>query len=460
MKVRINLSVLISLVILFPALLFAQEQLVITTYYPSPSGTYRDLGTDRLAVNVSGDLLGNRVAVPSEYQAMQVGDAHIGWSMVIGSGGGSGWAYDELRTGGPTGGDIRPGDGVLLVKNEVGIGTTEPQSPLHINDAGAVHIPSILIERTNQPGGGFSPRLGLVDTSQGSVSSAPMWAIDNELDQFRIFRQPNISSVGAARLLINNTGNVGIGTTTPAARLEIQGSGNTNATNSLIIRDGNNVETMRVTDNHNVGIGTSNPLARLEVTHKGATAFANIAVFDNAVDLEGNNGVYIHTQNNSVNTYALDITTGDASAPTEIFYARSDGSVGIGTTTPQGTLDIIGTAFCTSGAWSGSDLRWKKNIETLTSTEILNKLLKLRGVRFEWKTAEFPKMRLPKGKQIGVIAQELEKEFPELVSTGNNGYKAIAYEKFTGILLEAIKAQENEIRDLRKEIKELKNKIK
>jgi len=90
------------------------EQLIITTYYPSPSGSYNELGVDKLAVNVSGDPLTNVVAVASEFAAMEVGDAHIGWSMIIGSGGGSGWAYDEHAT--------TPGDGDLLVKNRVLIG--------------------------------------------------------------------------------------------------------------------------------------------------------------------------------------------------------------------------------------------------------------------------------------------------------------------------------------------------
>ncbi len=46
---------------------------------------------------------------------------------------------------------------------------------------------------------------------------------------------------------------------------------------------------------------------------------------------------------------------------------------------------------------------------------------------------------LPKDKQIGLIAQEVEKVFPELVSTDSEGYKSIAYGKLTAVLIEAIK---------------------
>jgi hypothetical protein len=43
------------------------------------------------------------------------------------------------------------------------------------------------------------------------------------------------------------------------------------------------------------------------------------------------------------------------------------------------------------------------------------------------------------GHDIGVIAQEVEKVFPEIVTTRNNGYKAVKYEKLTAVLIEAVK---------------------
>jgi hypothetical protein len=88
---------------------FAQETFTITSYYPSPKGSYQELGTNKLAVHITG------VAVPSEYAAMTSGDAHIGRSLIVGAGGGSGFAYDE---GAPS------ADGTVLIKGNVGIGTT------------------------------------------------------------------------------------------------------------------------------------------------------------------------------------------------------------------------------------------------------------------------------------------------------------------------------------------------
>lgn len=62
-------------------------------------------------------------------------------------------------------------------------------------------------------------------------------------------------------------------------------------------------------------------------------------------------------------------------------------------------------------------------------------------------------------KDFAGIEQEREKEFPELVTTDASGYKAIAYDRFTAVLLEAIKTQQEEIKGLKKELASLKRKL-
>jgi len=94
------------------------EEITITTYYPSPYGSYNQLGTNKFAVDING------VAVPTEFAAMANGDAHIGRSLIIGAGGGSGFAYDEGAT---------TADGTLLVKGNLGIGMTAPAQRLDVN---------------------------------------------------------------------------------------------------------------------------------------------------------------------------------------------------------------------------------------------------------------------------------------------------------------------------------------
>ena len=51
---------------------------------------------------------------------------------------------------------------------------------------------------------------------------------------------------------------------------------------------------------------------------------------------------------------------------------------------------------------------------------------------------------------IGVIAQEVEEVLPEIVSTRDNGYKAVYYEKLVPLLIEAIKELKSEVDELKK----------
>ena len=69
-------------------------------------------------------------------------------------------------------------------------------------------------------------------------------------------------------------------------------------------------------------------------------------------------------------------------------------------------------------------------------------------------------------KQIGVIAQELEKEFPEIVNTADDGFKSVEYGKLTPVLIEAIKelkaekdALETTVANQQKENEEMKAKL-
>ncbi|MCQ2375798.1 MAG: tail fiber domain-containing protein [Salinivirgaceae bacterium] len=131
------------------------------------------------------------------------------------------------------------------------------------------------------------------------------------------------------------------------------------------------------------------------------------------------------------------------------------------------TLRINGALTYTSASAS-SDARLKKDVQTLGSS--LGNVLKLRGVTYYWKSRE--EMAALKGvptdsldycfnaeKQIGVIAQEVEAIYPELVSTDENGYKSVSYEKFTPILIEAIKEQQGVIDNLKSESDKLQSTV-
>ncbi len=116
------------------------------------------------------------------------------------------------------------------------------------------------------------------------------------------------------------------------------------------------------------------------------------------------------------------------------FVITNQGTFGIGTASPMAKLDVAGnvraTAFVTA-----SDSRLKQNITSLGST--LDDLASLRAVRYDLKSEGASASG--EGRHIGFIAQEVEKQFPALVFTDADGMKAVAYDKMTPILVEAVK---------------------
>jgi hypothetical protein len=124
--------------------------------------------------------------------------------------------------------------------------------------------------------------------------------------------------------------------------------------------------------------------------------------------------------------------------------------VSVGTTGSPGTytLYVAGNAY-TTGTWGGSDIRWKKNLELVSP--VLPDMVKLNCYNYNWRTDEFPDMKFESGLQIGLVAQEVEKIFPELVRTDQNGYKAVAYDKISVLLLQGMKEQQQQIESVSKE---------
>jgi hypothetical protein len=128
--------------------------------------------------------------------------------------------------------------------------------------------------------------------------------------------------------------------------------------------------------------------------------------------------------NNGTNDlYILDPTAGGGLR----FQISPTGAVSIpGNLTVGGNLVVTGgcTATC-----SASDARLKSDVRPIANA--LDEVAQLRGVRFKWKKDGKP--------SVGVIAQEVEKSFPELVFTGDDGMKAVDYGKLTAVLIESTK---------------------
>jgi photosystem II stability/assembly factor-like uncharacterized protein len=123
---------------------------------------------------------------------------------------------------------------------------------------------------------------------------------------------------------------------------------------------------------------------------------------------------------------------------------RISGSLSVGGIVPSTTIGRI-DASNDIVAFSTSDIRFKENVTPIS--DALFKVRQIRGVEFDWiPNEEFHGFE---GHDVGVIAQEVEKVLPEVVTTRDSGYKALKYERFTPLLIEAIKEQQKQIDDLK-----------
>jgi hypothetical protein len=104
-----------------------------------------------------------------------------------------------------------------------------------------------------------------------------------------------------------------------------------------------------------------------------------------------------------------------------------------------------------------SDPRLKEDITKIDSP--VEKLKKLNGMRFRWKQNSI--LGRPGEYDYGVLANEVQEVFPEIVadtahdSPDGDRYKAVAYDKLVPVLIEAVKAQQNEIEELKALVKSL-----
>lgn len=101
-------------------------------------------------------------------------------------------------------------------------------------------------------------------------------------------------------------------------------------------------------------------------------------------------------------------------------------------------------------AFYSSDERLKKDIKPIEGC--LQKILSLDAIEFEWDT---DLQKIYKGKDIGLIAQQVEKIAPEIVTRRNDGFLAMKYEKIIPLLVGATKEQDAQIQQLEEKLKEL-----
>jgi hypothetical protein len=109
----------------------------------------------------------------------------------------------------------------------------------------------------------------------------------------------------------------------------------------------------------------------------------------------------------------------------------------------DGDIFANGGVFAVNPLYNGSDRAFKKNIKKIEN--VTEKLSKLNGYTYQFKTDEFKEKNFETTEQLGLIAQEIKEVFPQLVKEDHKGYLMVNYQGMIPVLLEAIKEQQKQI---------------
>ena len=112
-----------------------------------------------------------------------------------------------------------------------------------------------------------------------------------------------------------------------------------------------------------------------------------------------------------------------------------------GTPTTRFSFTDGGTFTAVGDVVAYSDDRIKTNIKTIENA--LEKVISMRGVTYNRIDTE------DKNEKIGVIAQEIQKVIPQVITKDSTGTLGVAYGNITAILIEAIKEQQKQIDELK-----------
>ena len=211
---------------------------------------------------------------------------------------------------------------------------------------------------------------------------------------------------------------------------------------------------MTIDSSKNIGMGTQSPSTKLHVFSSGnggleidATGGSPTLFFD----IPGNEQGRIYFQEDdtllggivyeTTSTDYLSFRVGGSSANVERLRITGDNKIsGSATSTGSfGALSIPGQATIGSVV-EASSIMYKENITPIDSP--LEKITKLRGVEFDYKNTN--------EHSIGMIAEEVNDIFPELVAKDDKGdITAMSYTRMTAVLLEAVKELTEEVRELK-----------
>jgi Chaperone of endosialidase/Head domain of trimeric autotransporter adhesin len=366
------------------------------------------------------------------------------------------------------------GNGTAWLAGNVGIGTTTPVARLHVADSsvlftGPTTVPSTTTYLPPAQGAGtrmmWYPqkaafRAGTVSGSQWDFNNVGRYSFASGLDNTASADYTTAMGVYTKASGLASTA-IGVGSTAKSFGEIAIGANNTDYTPTsvsawsstdrlFVIGNGNGTlpstssNAMVILKNGNTGIGISNPTYKLHIGN------SNSGLRIEGPALSGSGGSALNIGS------AGDVVVDANGTVGGRFLIKETGNVGIGKNNPLYKLDVGGDINASgqvraNGIALSSDVRFKQNIITLPNA--LNNLLQLRGTNYFFNTNAFPERNFSSDKQMGVIAQEVEKIYPELVSTDKDGYKSVNYVGLIPVMIESIK-------ELKKEIDELKQKIK
>lgn len=261
----------------------------------------------------------------------------------------------------------------------------------------------------------------------------------------------NLGSVAAANFARRDAANsfsnnqffndsVGIGTNSPGEKLHVSGGG--------IRVDFDGTDVVPFVKGLSVNMDQNNGRAGLAL-HTSGSGVAYLG-YSSAI-LDGKSMLILGTVNSShdigffTNLGAEpNIDNLDISGKDPVMLINGTGNVGIGTSAPSNILTIVQDSATDpiADSWATySSRRWKTNIQTLQGA--LDKVERLRGVSYDAKADG--------QHHIGLIAEEVGEVVPEVVAYEANGQdaKSVDYARLTALLIEAVKEQRAEIRELK-----------
>ncbi len=261
---------------------------------------------------------------------------------------------------------------------------------------------------------GFENSGGSKNTYLGALSNAQYPGLTNAI---AIGYNANVTCSNCATIggVGGDAVKLGIGTDTPEKTLDIHGE--------LIVREHSKIAVFESSGNN----------AFVEIVPNSAMSGTSVGYFDDIDDKY----FFVNTPEGGFGEFII----------------RADGKTGIGVLDPSSQFQV-GTngdgTVATANAWNTfSDARWKKDIRRLNNASQL--IENIHAYSYLWKDGDDQK------RQIGVIAQEVEKALPELVVTDANGYKSVDYGKLSAVLIETVKEQQTRINALEKRLSAIEN---